>query len=182
MDFKNGFARKLRAFKISGMMMKKTLAGLLVFVFLVSQNAFAEKTVTSAPKAGLEKLTFMDCYQKVLQHYPALKKRYEQVAQAKADRNLALSDLFPKIQGVSTMTTSDDPVFVFGSLLREQAFSQNNFAIDSLNSPRHHTNYHFGLQGEMLLFDAFNTISKIRSARRTVKSAELNSEIGRAHV
>jgi len=157
------------------MLMKKIGAAFLGFVFLTAQCASAAEIPAKAP-AHLEKRTFLDCYEKVLAHYPALRKQYEQLEQAKARRNLAIGDLFPQVRGVFGMETSDDPVFVFGSLLRQEAFTENNFELNSLNTPRHRTNYHFGIQGDMLLFDSFNTISKIRSARRLVKSADLEAD------
>jgi outer membrane protein TolC len=137
--------------------------------------ALAEEPAMSS-KASPQTMTFLDCYEKVLTHYPALKKQYEKLEQAKAQKNLAISDLFPRIQGVFSTTLSDDPVTVFGDLLRQKSFTENNFELNSLNSPRHRTNYHFGIAGEMLLFDSFNTISKIRSARRLAKSADLEAD------
>ncbi|HOW87645.1 MAG TPA: TolC family protein [Candidatus Omnitrophota bacterium] len=155
------------------MMIKKMAALFLVFCLLPGPAAFAEGP---SVKAGVPVMTFLDCYRKVLAHYPGLRKRYEQLEQAKAQRNLAIADLFPKVRGVFGMETSDDPVFVFGSLLRQKSFTEQNFELNSLNTPRHRTNYHFGIEGDMLLFDSFNTISKIRSARRLVKSADLQAD------
>jgi outer membrane protein TolC len=156
-------------------MSKKILAVALALMFLAVQPVRAEAPVT-ADQTCIEKLTFLDFYGKVLAHYPALKKRYEKLAQAKADRNLAIADLFPHVQGVFSTVTTDDPVGVFGDLLRQQKFTQNDFSLESLNRPDARTNYHVGIEGEMLLFDSFNTISKIRSARRMVKSADLEAD------
>lgn len=153
-------------------MKRKTIILSILLVFLTAGVSFAEET---APPVSSGR-TFLDCYEKVLAHYPALKKRYEQLEQAKANRNLAIADLFPHIRGAASMTTTDDPVGVFGSLLRQESFTQNNFALNSLNSPRHRTDYHLGLEGEMLLFDSLNTISKIRSALRIVKAANLETD------
>ncbi|MEI7750508.1 MAG: TolC family protein [Candidatus Omnitrophota bacterium] len=157
------------------MVIKKILLPILSVLLLVVQPVFAEAPVL-AEKVCIEKLTFLDYYQKVLAHYPALKKRYEKLEQAKANRNLAIADLFPHIQGVFSTTATNDPVGVFGDLLRQQKFTQNDFSLESLNRPDARTNYHAGIEGEMLLFDSFNTISKIRSARRMVKSADLEAD------
>ncbi len=154
---------------------KKNTAILAAAIFLLNAAVFAEEPAPG-PKAAPPTMTFLDCYQKVLAHYPSLKKRYEKLEQARAERNIAIADLFPRVQGVFSMTTTDDPVGVFGDLLRQEAFTENNFELNSLNSPRHRTNYHFGIEGDMLLFDSFNTISKIRSARRLVKSAGLEED------
>jgi len=150
---------------------------LLVVLTLVSMNAgaWANEPVARSQTA-LSEMTFLDCYAKVLVHYPALKKKYEELEQARAQKNLALAELFPKVQGVTSMTTTDDPVGVFGDLLRQKAFTEKDFELNSLNTPRHRTNYHFGIEGDILLFDSFNTISKIRSARRLVKSADLEAD------
>ncbi|MFA7254924.1 MAG: TolC family protein [Candidatus Omnitrophota bacterium] len=154
--------------------MKKAILFLSILSLISGHLVCAEEM--PAQNAELEKRTFLDCYQKVLTHYPALRKRYEQLEQAKAERNLAIADLFPKVRGIFEMETSDDPVFVFGSLLRQKSFTDQNFELNSLNTPRHRTNYHFGIEGDILLFDSFNTISKIRSARRLVKSADLETD------
>jgi len=155
--------------------MKKISVFFLVICFLTAPVAFTQETVGPA-KTGMEVRTFLDCYTKVLAHYPALKKKYEELAQAKAEKNLAWADLFPRVQGITSMTTTDDPVGVFGDLLRQESFTEKDFSLNSMNSPRHRTNYHFAVAGEMLLFDSFNTISKIRSARRLVKSADLEAD------
>ncbi len=156
-------------------LMKKTLPFLLVLGLLGSPFVFSEEPAARPPEM-LSTMTFLDCYKKVLAHYPALKKKYEELEQAKAGKNLALAELFPRIQGVSSMVTSDDPVEVFSMLLRQESFTDHDFQLNAMNSPRHRTNYNFGVQGEMLLFDSFNTISKIRSARRLVKSADLEAD------
>ncbi|OQA57060.1 MAG: Outer membrane efflux protein [Candidatus Omnitrophica bacterium ADurb.Bin277] len=154
------------------MMIRKATSFFLVFSFLTFQITSAEMTAPR-PAARGRVMTFLDCYEKVLAHYPALRKRYERLEQAKAGRNLAVAELFPRIRGVFEMQTSDDPVFVFGSLLRQESFTANNFELNALNTPRHRTNYRFGIEGDILLFDSFNTISKIRSARRLVQYSSL---------
>lgn len=152
--------------------MKKTLLLFLILSLTVAPCVYAEEPAPTSPV----RLSFLDCYEKVLTHYPALKKRYEQLDQAKAGRNIAIADLFPHIQGVASMTTTNDPVGVFGMLLQQSKFSQANFEISELNDPGRRTDYHFGIEGDMLLFDSFNTISKIRSVRRMVKSAALEAD------
>ncbi len=159
------------------MRLPKSFSVILALALLVSQQpVFAREPAAPASASERPVWTFLDCYEKVLRHYPALRKRYEQLERAKAGRNLAIADLFPKVRGVFEMQTSDDPVSVFGNLLRQESFTENNFALNALNTPRHRTNYRFGIEGDVLLFDSFDTISKIRSARRLVKSADLQAD------
>ncbi|HPW64786.1 MAG TPA: TolC family protein [Candidatus Omnitrophota bacterium] len=157
------------------MLTGKKASAFFAAIFFMIQVASADTASVPVP-ASDPGMTFLDCYEKVLRYYPALRKRYERLDQAKAGRNLVISELFPKIRGVYEMQTSDDPVFVFGSLLRQESFTSNNFALPALNTPRHRTNHRFGIEGDMLLFDSFNTISKIREARRLVKSADLEAD------
>jgi len=156
-------------------MIRKLSCAFLIFIFLFVSAVSAEEPAR-VPQPVSRTMTLLDCYEKVRTHYPALKKKYEQFEQAKAEKNLAFAEFFPKIQGVTSMTTTDDPVGVFGDLLRQKSFTAKDFELNSLNTPRHRTNYHFGIEGDMLLFDFFNTISKIRSARRLVKSADLQAD------
>ena len=157
------------------MSMRKTISLVIALIVFSVQPVFSQEDLSSG-KSGFELLTFLDCYQKVLVHYPALKKKYEQLEQARAERNIAIADLFPRVQGLASMTTTTDPVSVFGMLLQQNKFTQGDFALNELNNPHHRTDYRLGLEGEMLLFDSFNTISKIRSARRMVKSADLEAD------
>lgn len=173
---KNRFSKAKDLIKIGAMTIQKTMVLFIALISLMSGIAFAEDAPASLPQNPLEQRTFLDCYQKVLAHYPALQKRYEQLEQAKARRNIAVADLFPHIQGFASMTTTTDPVNVFGMLLRQNKFTEGDFALNKLNDPNHRTDYHFGISGEMLLFDSFNTISKIRAARRLVKSADLQAD------
>ncbi len=150
--------------------MKRAFLGfLLVGTFLTwASLAEAQGDVVSETPV----LTFPACYEKILEHYPALKRQQAKSDAAAAAKSEAVAGLFPSISGESSVMTSDDPVTVFGSLLRQEAFTQNNFALSSLNSPRHRTNFNFSLEGVLPLFNAFQTISRIRSSNLIVKSED----------
>ncbi|MDD5435739.1 MAG: TolC family protein, partial [Nitrospira sp.] len=125
----------------------------------------ADETPTSKP------LTFKEFYQKVLAYYPKLKQQDANVNLAIARKLQAVSGFLPRIQGVTSVTRGDDPVFVFGSLLHEGAFTSDDFALGRLNTPRPHTTYNVSLEGQMPIFDAFQTISRVRSAKLQIDSA-----------
>lgn len=122
--------------------------------------------------AQAPRLTFAECRKKIADYYPVLKKQNARIDVAVAERFQAFAEFLPNIRGVSSVTTGDDPVYVFGTLLRQASFTEQNFNVNSLNYPRHRTNFNFALQGELSLFNAFQTISRIRSAECMITSAE----------
>lgn len=69
-----------------------------------------------------------------------------QLASARAMRK-------PLLQASESVTTSNNPVFVFGSLLEQGRFGSNNFLISSLNNPSALTNFRGGLFVRLPLFD-----------------------------
>ncbi len=116
-------------------------------------------------------LLFTEFYQKVVSNYPKLKQQNANVNLAISQKLLAFSGFLPRLQGSATVTHGDDPVFVFGSLLREKSFTQDNFALSRLNTPGAHTTYTASVEGQMPIFDAFQTISRVRSAKLHIDSA-----------
>ncbi|MDD5217061.1 MAG: TolC family protein [Candidatus Omnitrophica bacterium] len=143
----------------------------------VASGVFAAPEVrVEEPAASVSALGLVEYCDKVLAHYPDLKKQNEHIEETIAHLYLAYMGVSPRVQGLSSVTTSDDPVEVFGMLLREEKFTQNDFALSSLNSPRHHTNFNFAMEGNLPVFNAFQTISKIRSSRHVVRSEKLKKE------
>ncbi|PIY82600.1 MAG: hypothetical protein COY78_05725 [Candidatus Omnitrophica bacterium CG_4_10_14_0_8_um_filter_44_12] len=147
----------------------KIIYFLLVLSFVFPFSSFAAE---ETPFSRL--LTFKDFYQKVLAYYPKLKQQDVNVNLAIARKLQAVSGFLPRFQGVTSVTRGDDPVYVFGSLLRQERFTQDNFALSSLNSPRPLTNYNFSIEGQIPIFDAFQTISRIRSAKLQIDSARFD--------
>jgi outer membrane protein TolC len=118
-----------------------------------------------------KQLTFSDFYRKVLVYYPKLKQQDANVNLAIARKLQAVSGFLPQIQGVTSVTRGDDPVFVFGSLLHESAFTPDDFVLSRLNTPRSHTTYSVSLEAQMPIFDAFQTIFRVRSSKLQIDSA-----------
>lgn len=135
--------------------------------FLLS--AFAKAEEVPAPK---DVLTFEDVLRKVSVYYPVLKKENARVEASLALKWQSVSALFPSVRGTTSYQAGDDPVYVFGSLLRQNAFQQGNFSIPALNNPRHRSNFEFALEGEAPIFEAFQTFAKIRSTSFRVRAAQ----------
>jgi outer membrane protein TolC len=69
-------------------------------------------------------------------------ERHPLVLQARADRRARSADVLagnaaflPRVSAELDLVRSDDPVFAFGSRLRQGAFAEPDFALDALNRP-----------------------------------------------
>ena len=82
----------------------------------------------------------------------------------------ARSGNLPKINYSESWTRSDNPVFVFGSLLTQHQFGEQNFEIGSLNRPDFLNNFQSQVTADQSLYDGGQT-------RRAVRSAELMKDM-----
>jgi outer membrane protein len=81
----------------------------------------------------------------------------------------ARSGELPKVNYADSWTRSDNPVFVFSSLLTQRQFGEQNFQIDSLNRPGFMNNFQSVLSADQTIYDAGQT-------KRSIRSAELSRE------
>jgi len=88
----------------------------------------------------------------------------------------ARSGFLPKVNYSESWTRSDNPVFVFGSLLTQHQFGTQNFQIGSLNNPDFLNNFQSQVTADQVLYDAGQTKHAIRSAELT---KDIASEDGR---
>lgn len=79
----------------------------------------------------------------------------------------ARSGLLPKVNYSESWTRSDNPVFVFSSLLTQHQFGAENFQIGPLNRPDFLNNFQSQLTADQVLYDAGQTKHAIRSAELT---------------
>ena len=138
--------------------MNRTLFFLL---FLFSLNLKGEEM----QKEIKSELTLFVYYKKVLAHYPALKKQVFMTEESKETGKLAIASLRPRVQMNASYINSNDPVTVFGTLLKQNQFNQSNFDIGTLNKPDPVNNLGLGFSVEVPLFDA-------RQSRYSMKMAE----------
>jgi outer membrane protein TolC len=82
----------------------------------------------------------------------------------------------PSVQFTQSVTRSNNPVFVFGSLLEQGRFSASNFQLDSINDPKGLFNFRSSVDAEMPLFDQHQTRARIDQADIGKRRAELHAE------
>jgi len=82
----------------------------------------------------------------------------------------ARAGYLPKVNYAESWTRSDNPVFVFSSLLTQHQFGEQNFQIAPLNRPDFLNNFQSLLAVDQTVYDAGQT-------KRATRSAELTKDI-----
>lgn len=155
-------------------MIKKSLP-LLIALFTILSSSILQAGEVQPP----EKLSFDTFCARVVKYYPQLAREGEGVEAAIARKWQAYAGFLPRIYGSASMTTSDDQVYVFGTLLRQKSFTNSDFLLSNLNDPASRTNYNMGIYGELPIFDAMQTIYKVRSSKFMLESARHNQSFAR---
>src|SRR6266700_2065436 len=73
----------------------------------------------------------------------------------------------PKVNYSESWARSDNPVFVFSSLLTQHQFGEQNFQVGPLNRPDFLNNFQSQLTADQTLYDAGRTKHAVRSAELT---------------
>jgi outer membrane protein len=117
------------------------------------------------PLVAQQALTLPEAVEQALKAHPALAAAGAQRRAAEVQVEQARSGYFPKVAWSESFQRSDNPVFVFGSLLTQRQFTESNFAIASLNRPDFLNNFQSVVSVEQTLFDAGATRSQTAVAR-----------------
>jgi outer membrane protein TolC len=81
--------------------------------------------------------------------------------------------LLPKIMFSESATRGNDPVYVFGTKLRQNSFSNADFALNKLNNPTPIGNFSSRFSGQWNLFDGLQSWYGITRARYAQAASEL---------
>src|SRR5450756_764503 len=100
----------------------------------------------------------------------------KQIAKASVDAGhigarMARTALLPNLSFAEGVTRGNDPVYVFGTKLRQQVFSQSDFAPNSLNRPTPINDFTTRFAGTWTAFDSWHTQLEIRRTDLEAKSA-----------
>lgn len=89
---------------------------------------------------------------------------------------------FPLLLFSETYAFSNNPVFVFGSLLEQGRFELQNFNINSLNHPDPLNNFRTAITLRLPLFDQLETTTRIAQARIGQEQADMQKELVKQQV
>jgi outer membrane protein TolC len=124
-------------------------------LLLVPVLAFAQQPITLAEAVRI-----------ALEKNPLRKAAMADTRVAAAEVREARAGLLPRIMFSESAIRSNDPVFAFGTKLRQQSFSAADFALNQLNTPTPIGNFSSRFSGQWRLFDSFQSYRSIERARK----------------
>jgi outer membrane protein TolC len=125
----------------------------------------------SAQQAQPASLTLQQAVTVALEKNPLRKAALADTKAASSDVREARSFLMPRLTFSETATRGNDPVYVFGSELRQQRFTTADFALNKLNSPVPFGNFATRFGGSWNLFDSFASWHGINRAKKMTEAA-----------
>jgi outer membrane protein TolC len=89
---------------------------------------------------------------------------------------MARTQLLPQLNFTEDISRGNDPVYAFGTRLRQQQFTQADFALNALNYPQPIGNFATRFSGSWTAFDSFKTQREIRRADLFKQSASSSAK------
>jgi outer membrane protein len=118
-----------------------------------------------------EPLTLPQAVKIALEKNPLRKVALADTKVASADIRQARSVFLPRLTFSETATRGNDPVYVFGSELRQQRFTSADFALNKLNTPTPIGNFSTRFAGTWNLFDSFANWHGMNRAKQMNEAA-----------
>ena len=116
-------------------------------------------------------LTLRQAVDRALGQNPQAAVARADVQAAEAGAALAKTGLWPRLNFAEDLSRGNDPVYVFGTKLRQQRFAQSDFSLDALNRPTPTGNFATRFSGQWMVFNWFETQQQMRGARLGADSA-----------
>jgi outer membrane protein len=136
--------------------MEQLMRGVLIVLITAS--------LSSAGLAQSEPLTLQQAVAIALERNPQRKAAMAETRAAKASVKEAQSGYLPRLNFSETAVRSNDPVFVFGTKLRQNRFTADDFALNRLNNPTPVGNFATRFGAQWNIFDSFLTRANVRQA------------------
>jgi outer membrane protein TolC len=125
-----------------------------------------------ATAAPAQTLTLRQAIDRALGQNPEAAVANADAAAATAGISAARAPLLPQLSFAEDLSRGNDPVYVFGTKLRQQRFTQADFSLDSLNRPTPTGNFATQLTGQWRLFDGWAAEDRLHAAHLAAQSAE----------
>ncbi|HXJ91206.1 MAG TPA: TolC family protein [Candidatus Binatia bacterium] len=120
---------------------------------------------TALAQSSAAPLSLQDAANIALEKNPLRKAALADTKAASAGVREAQSFLMPHVAFSEQATRGNDPVYVFGSKLRQQRFTIDDFVLNKLNTPRPYGNFTTRFGGTWSLFDSFASWRGINRAK-----------------
>jgi outer membrane protein len=146
--------------------LKRLATVALCFLIVASSGPAARSQTVPPPQTGqADGLTLSQAVEIALRTNPSTRVTAAGRQMAEAQVREARAGRFPLLQATETFTRSNNPVFVFGTLLEQGRFGPKNFDVTSLNNPDAVNNFRSALTLRMPLFDQQQTETRAAQAR-----------------
>jgi outer membrane protein TolC len=123
-----------------------------------------------------EPLTLRQAIDQALGQNPAAAMANAGGQEARSAATMARTQLLPHLNFTEDISRGDDPVYAFGTRLRQRQFTQDDFALNDLNRPQPIGNFATRFSGSWTAFDSFKTQREIRRADLSRASASSSSK------
>jgi outer membrane protein len=145
----------------------QTLKGvcLLLSMLCLPHVAFSQEKPPASP------LTLRQAIDIALKKNPERRAAFADTRAATADVDVARAALLPRLSFTEGAMLGNDPVYVFGSKLRQQRFTSGDFALNILNEPEPFGNFETRFDGTWTLFDSLGSWHAIARAERAKDAA-----------
>jgi outer membrane protein TolC len=116
-------------------------------------------------------LSLQQAVSMALEKNPQRKMALAEQHAAQAGVQEARSALLPRISFSESATRGNDPVYVFGTRLRQQRFTAADFALNRLNTPTPIGNFSSRFSGNWSVFDSFANVKSVARAQDLKEAA-----------
>jgi outer membrane protein len=116
-------------------------------------------------------LSLPEAVQLALRNNPTIKASVAYTEAVRQGITVAKSARYPHLDFSEGFTRSNNPVYVFGTLLTQRQFTPGDFALNTLNTPLPLNNFQTQFTGAMPLYNAGQTSGMVRDARLTSRIA-----------
>ncbi len=128
--------------------------------------AYPAMTAAPATPEPLTPMSWDDCVKMAAKNHPDLISAQQSIKSSQADRSITASGLFPQI---STDLNASRSKSSGGSSSGGSSGGSGGFSSGSSGAIN---NYTYGVTGNQLIFDGFQTINKVNSAAENIKAAQ----------
>ncbi|MGB9406092.1 MAG: TolC family protein [Terracidiphilus sp.] len=118
-----------------------------------------------------EPLTLRQAINQALGQSPEAAMARAGTQEAKSAATIARTQLLPQLNFTEDISRGNDPVYAFGTRLRQRQFTGADLALNALNFPQPVGNFSSRFSGSWTAFDSFKTQREIRRADLFQKSA-----------
>lgn len=130
----------------------------------------------AAAQAAPPTLTLPEAVALALQNNARMKAARAADAANRTQVQAAKSGYFPQVKAAEEFTAGDDPVFAFGTRLRQGRFAAADFGLTRLNHPDALGDFTTRVGADWTLFDSGQTRQQVKAAQAEVRASGLRTE------